>query len=551
MKVVVGAMAMVAAAVAGAVETGFTELFNGKDLAGWKVNGGSAEYAVEDGVIVGRCVPNTPGNTFLCTEREYENFILKVEYKIDSGNSGVQFRSSVRPEPSHKHGNRVYGYQAEITPNGDCGGRIYDEGRRGHVNGVVWLDGGTPQERLDRARAAFRPGDWNEMEIQCVGSSIKTWLNGRKVADLRDEVQQRGFFGLQVHAGEGCVVRWRNVRVRELPAGAVWTPTSVKIEPWMMEFVNRDVDGARLVQMPTSCSTPDGMCIDPKGRLVIAGANCADHSLPGAIYRLDSSDPASLPVKWFDVPACPGSDYTQPMGMTFGPKGELYVCDCQAPGKGRLLRFTFNADDTVASCETIAEGLANANGVKYHKGRLYLTQAMMPAMAKDGKGYSAIYAFSENDRNVKVSNTAADAQLLFGDVVKNPGRKVGLNGVAIDSKGNLYTGNYGDGHVWKLSLGEDGRVAKRETIALPTAENGLVSPDGMCVDANDNVYIADMFAAAVIRICPCGKTTVFYRAEPGASGPTLVRPSEPCVWRGRLYVANFGGTTLYELPLSK
>ena len=77
------------------VEDGFVSLFNGRDLAGWVKRGGSAEYQVENGEIVGKCVPNTPGNTFLCTEKEYGNFILRLQYKfVEAGNSGVQFRSA-------------------------------------------------------------------------------------------------------------------------------------------------------------------------------------------------------------------------------------------------------------------------------------------------------------------------------------------------------------------------------------------------------------------------------------------------------------------------
>ena len=95
------------------VEDGFVSLFNGRDLAGWVKRGGSAEYQVEDGSIVGKCVPNTPGNTFLCTEKEFGNFILRLQYKfLEAGNSGVQFRSAARPEGDRQ---RVYGYQYEMT----------------------------------------------------------------------------------------------------------------------------------------------------------------------------------------------------------------------------------------------------------------------------------------------------------------------------------------------------------------------------------------------------------------------------------------------------
>lgn len=212
-------------AAAEAVEDGFVSLFNGNDLSGWAKRGGSAEYQVEDGTIVGKCVPDTPGNTFLCSEQEFGNFILKLQYKfLESGNSGVQFRSAARSEGDHE---RVYGYQFEMTPDGGSTGRIYDEGRRGHKFGIIWLDAFTPQERLDAAKAGCKAGEWNDVEIQCVGPSIKTWLNGNLVVDLFDSFSMKGFFGLQIHAGKSGSVAWKNIRVKDLGESR-WEPFFAK-----------------------------------------------------------------------------------------------------------------------------------------------------------------------------------------------------------------------------------------------------------------------------------------------------------------------------------
>jgi hypothetical protein len=77
------------------------EIFNGKDLTGWTKRGGDATYAVENGEIVGRSVPNTP-NTFLTTDKEFGDFVLELDFKIHPKdfNSGVQIRSHARPESS-------------------------------------------------------------------------------------------------------------------------------------------------------------------------------------------------------------------------------------------------------------------------------------------------------------------------------------------------------------------------------------------------------------------------------------------------------------------
>ena len=260
MMVLVAGLALTALAA----EPGFVDLFDGKSLQGWKLNGGSAEYAVENGEITGRCLPGTPGNTFLCTEKEYENFILKIEFKCEGGNSGIQFRSSTRENKKLKNGTQVFGYQAEIRPDGDSCARIYDEGRRGHRHKIVWLDLTTPEARLAEAKGMFRKGDWNEMEIQCVGPSIKTWVNGKKVVDIFDDCQQRGFFGLQIHAQkEGSkpgVSHWRNVRIKELPA----------CPPWK-EFFVKGGDGAWKVDGAHYVIPQDWSFVEEKGDTFLRG----------------------------------------------------------------------------------------------------------------------------------------------------------------------------------------------------------------------------------------------------------------------------------------
>ena len=296
---------------------------------------------------------------------------------------------------------------------------------------------------------------------------------------------------------------------------------------------------ARTIQMPPECTTPDGMCVDSRGRLVIAAPN-NDRRAPGAVFRLDA--PGGTPVKWFDVPPCKESGYSSPMGICFGPAGELYVCDNQKDSRGWLLRITF-AEDRVERCEVVAEGLDNANGVKYLDGRLYLTQAFLYGVKRgDGAATSGLYMFSAADRNVRVGNTPADPQCVFSDVTRNPDVRGGLNGVAVDARGFIYTGNYGDGRVWKLTPGADGRIARCEEIVH--AGGGSTTPDGMCVDAGGNLYIADMRGDAVERISPDG---VFSVVRKGG----FVRPSEPCFWHGVLFVANYGGTTLEVVPLAE
>ena len=175
-------------------------------------------------MIVGVSVPKTP-NSFLCTTKTYQNFILEVEFQVESPlNSGVQIRSEVFEEektldlPGGKTrkvpAGRVHGYQVEIDPSDRAWtGGIYDEARRG------WLD---DHEDNEAAREAFKPGEWNKFRVECRGDSIKTFLNGVPAADLTDGLTPEGFIALQVHGvGKdenkiGKTVRWRDVRIKVL-----------------------------------------------------------------------------------------------------------------------------------------------------------------------------------------------------------------------------------------------------------------------------------------------------------------------------------------------
>jgi len=183
----------------------WTKLFNGKNLDGWHQATGDAEYAVEDGCLVGTYHVNKGGgNSFLVTDANYSDFILEFEYKIEKGNSGIQFRSAVRDN------GRVGGYQFEIEGNPDrgWGGGLYDEG-------VTWI---YPLTFNQPARKAQKYGEWNKGRIECIGESIRTFVNGIECANVLASDYSDGFIGLQVHATrdpemEGQKMCWRNIRI--------------------------------------------------------------------------------------------------------------------------------------------------------------------------------------------------------------------------------------------------------------------------------------------------------------------------------------------------
>jgi hypothetical protein len=187
----------------------WVELFNGKDLKGWKKLDGKAEYRVEDGEVVGVSKTGTP-NTFLATEQIYGDFILEYEMKMDRGlNSGVQFRSVALQPDGRK---RVNGYQVECDDNDSrpWAGGIFEEASRG------WL---YPMAYNMCVTKEYKRGEWNKFRVEAVGNTLRTYINGVNFANLVDDARKEGFIALQVHgigkdkALEGREIRWRNIRI--------------------------------------------------------------------------------------------------------------------------------------------------------------------------------------------------------------------------------------------------------------------------------------------------------------------------------------------------
>ncbi|MGB0583270.1 MAG: family 16 glycoside hydrolase, partial [Limisphaerales bacterium] len=243
---------------------GWIDLFDGKTLRGWQRVSGEAEYTVEGGAIVGTSARNTYDNV-LATEKEYGDFILELEFNVDSDlNSGIQIRchklevGEKRPEngKSAREGH-VYGYSIEIDPSDRAwSGGLYEGGHRG------WLNNLTTNQA---ARYAFKQKQWNHFRIEAIGDRIRSWINGVLAVDRRDDVTAAGFIGIQVH-GQGNTperkrIRVRNIRIQENPTKP--SPETVVPKRSVGEIVPKGAkvrqlaDGFRFTEGPAQ--GPDGM----------------------------------------------------------------------------------------------------------------------------------------------------------------------------------------------------------------------------------------------------------------------------------------------------
>lgn len=204
---------MAALPLAAQVEAGFEPLFNGRDLTGWKLVGGRGPgYIVENGVLV--CPEDGGGNLF--TEKEYANFVLRLDWRLwDGGNNGVGIRAPLEGDAAYvgmeiqilDEASEKYKKGAGLKPT-QMTGSVYDvfPAKSGHVK---------------------RDGVWNEFQIEARGRRIKVTLNGVVVTDVDlDSVKDpevlkkhpglaraKGHIGF---LGHGTRVEFRNIRIMEL-----------------------------------------------------------------------------------------------------------------------------------------------------------------------------------------------------------------------------------------------------------------------------------------------------------------------------------------------
>lgn len=190
---------------------GYTLLFNGKDLDGW--TGNKKSYVVEDDHIVIRPVKGGGGNLY--TEKEYADFIFRFEFKLTPGaNNGLGIRAPLK-------GDAAYGGM-EL--------QIIDNTAEKHAELESYQYHGSLYGVAPAKRGFLKPvGEWNQQEVQVKGTTVKVILNGTTILDTdfqkaidegtMDRIDHPGLLRERGHIGflgHGDVVRFRNIRIREL-----------------------------------------------------------------------------------------------------------------------------------------------------------------------------------------------------------------------------------------------------------------------------------------------------------------------------------------------
>lgn len=212
--------------VAAADDSGFTSIFDGKTLDGWE--GNPKLWSVQDGTITGATSDEDPiqYNQFLTWIRGgVDDFELKLEYKIEAGNSGIQYRSFRLPKEY-----AIGGYQADFEAGTTYSGINYGEQFRGILakRGEKTEIGEDSKPKVietfaktEDLQQKINQGDWNEYHIIVKGNHMIHKINGVTMSDVTDnDIGKRRFSGLlafQVHKGPAMKVQFRNIQLKRLP----------------------------------------------------------------------------------------------------------------------------------------------------------------------------------------------------------------------------------------------------------------------------------------------------------------------------------------------
>lgn len=282
-------------------ETPWQPLFEDDSFEGWNIKGGDADYKIEKGVVTGTTKDNTP-NTFLSTDTYYDDFILEIDFKVDSNiNSGIQIRSNSFP---YYQDGRVHGYQVEIDPSKrSWSGGIYDEGRRKWLNTL---------KNNEAAQKAFKQNEWNHYRIEAIGTTIKTWINGVPAAHLIDDKTASGFIALQVHSiGKkknqlGKTVMWKNAKIltKNLEQYATTSPVAPiitknnltpleKKQGWTMLWDGKTTNGWRGAKLD---SFPEKGWVIENGELIVLASGGAESAAGGDIVTTEDYSDFELQV---------------------------------------------------------------------------------------------------------------------------------------------------------------------------------------------------------------------------------------------------------------
>jgi len=297
-----------------------------------------------------------------------------------------------------------------------------------------------------------------------------------------------------------------------------------------------------LVELPANCNTPDGMCLLPDKSFLLSMPNFNDESAAPMIMRITKQNKAEVfytfPNPYPGLES--GLDRIRPMGMCRAPNGDIYLADMQymknPNQKSRLWKLVIK-DGKVDKMVLVANGFDVANGVTVHGGYVYVTESVM----EEGSHplTSAVMRFKLDEENVTLKTPLKDDSHIIATFKSNKDDwRFGADGIAFDSKGNLFVGLFGEGQIFKIEFDKQRKVMSNKLFCEVPGK--LINCDGMSCDLRtDKLYVADSAANAIQIIKPDGTMETLAQNEDTLDKKTggLDQPCEAMV-RGNTIVAS-------------
>ena len=336
----------------------------------------------------------------------------------------------------------------------------------------------------------------------------------------------------------------RSVVVVAAVLGLIVCGECVGARPW---WTGARTSPKLFMPLPDYCNTPDGMTLEPiTGNIILSCPNFNDTTYPGVLMKIDRANKLSL---FYPMPVHPETKRGCPMGLDFGPDGNLYVADNQyfydKEYKSRLIRVLIRGGIPLAA-EVVVEGFKLSNAVIWNGESIYVSETYFDL--PDRPGSSGIYRFKLGELQkgtVRLKPDATDPHLIatFTTKPNKRGDVSGADGLTFDSKGNLYTGNFGDGVMYKITFDKSGRVTSNEVFVK---DPKLTCVDGLFCDVKtDEIYVADMEKNAIQIVSSSGEVrTLWENADTDGTGGRLDGPCESLMRGDELIVANF------DMPLA-
>ena len=322
--------------------------------------------------------------------------------------------------------------------------------------------------------------------------------------------------------------------------------------PVMLQATEPIAPPFKAIVLPEGMKHPDGMTVNPATGDIILACPVVGDKGNAWLLRIDANDNVS---KYFELPAHPETGRVTPLGISFGPDGNLYISDSQCLGgnpnhKSRILRVVHQNGRPVR-CEVVVTGIVQANGLEIHNGKIYVAETQIDPAIVEMPMTSGVFCFEISELKgstpLHVLPYGRDPRFIFSFKTADKERqgewKVGANGIGLTKDGTLYVANFGDNKVIEVKLDASGKKA----VSHRDCNDGKgphESVDGLKICPKGYIYFADFVGNTVCVMNPKnGKTILLAKnaLNPNAAqktGGALDRCSEVCLRGNKLYVAN-------------